>query len=143
MTPLGPPSAALLLVGMLSGAAVLAWAQDRDRCAGLRAIDGDTLALDCGDGPVTVRLRDIDAPELRGCAGAAALAARDALDALTAGHPLTLIARGADRWGRTVGAVEADGRDLGAALVAAGHARPWPHDDTGRAMAPRPDWCGE
>lgn len=143
MTPLGPPSAALLLVWLLSAAAVLAWAQDRDRCAVARVIDGDTLVVDCGDGPVTVRLRDIDAPELGGCAGAAGLAALDALAALTAGHPLTLIARGLDRWGRTVGAVEADGRDLGAALVAGGHARPWPHDDTGRAMAPRPDWCGE
>ncbi len=37
--------------------------------------------------------------------------------------------------------VTSDAGDVAAAMVAAGFARRWPHDDTGRAMAQREDWC--
>ena len=48
-----------------------------------------------------------------------------------------------DRYGRWVVRLEVDGRDVAAEGLAAGVLRPWPHDLTGHALAPKPDWCGE
>jgi len=47
---------------------------------------------------------------------------------------------GKDRYDRLVIDLSADGKDVGAAGVAAGHLRSWPHDK-GRALASKPDWC--
>jgi endonuclease YncB( thermonuclease family) len=99
----------------------------------LRALDGDTLAF------ATERLRlvGIDAPELRcRCPSEcdAAQAATEALRRLIEEAATVVVVRtGIDRYGRSLGRVEADGVDVGEALVAMGHARVW----TGR----REPWC--
>ena len=88
---------------------------------------------------ITVRIRGIDAPELRGaCASerAAALAAKAALSGFLQGRPIFLTEVSADKYyGRVVArAQDAEGGDVAAALLAAGHARPY---DGGR----RAQWC--
>jgi micrococcal nuclease len=98
-----------------------------------RIIDGDTVearvAVWMGQDVVTkVRLRGIDAPEIRGACGQErdrAIAARDALVQLVGGRPVTLAQIGPDKYfGRVVARlVTSDGRDAGAVLVADGLAR--------------------
>ena len=100
-----------------------------------RIIDGDTVearvAVWMGQDVVTkVRLRGIDAPEIRGACGPErdrAIAARDALARLVGPRPVMLAEIGPDKYfGRVVARlVTADGRDAGAALVADGLARPY------------------
>lgn len=85
--------------------------------------DGDTLTVaPCGDmsAPVGVRLYGIDAPELRQPYGTKA---RDALRAmLTVGHAVEVVALGTDHYGRVVGLVIGDGRNVNAAMLDGGHA---------------------
>lgn len=109
-----------------------------------RVIDGDTVearvAVWMGQEVVTkVRLRGIDAPEIRGACGPErekALAARDSLAGLLGKGQVTLSEIGPDKYfGRVVARLRsADGRDAGAALLAAGLARPY----DGRR---RDSWC--
>ncbi len=110
-----------------------------------RVIDGDTIRVRVQvwidqELAVNVRLRGVDAPELRARCDderSRAEAARDFVIALV-GEQITLHSIGRDKFfGRVVADVTvADGRDLGEALLAAGHARPY---DGGR----RESWCGE
>lgn len=98
-----------------------------------RVIDGDTLLAVAHVWPghsvrVSVRIRGIDAPEMRSrCAAerAAAEAARAALEELVGGAPVFISNIGADKYyGRVVADVAAhDGRAAAEALVAASHAR--------------------
>lgn len=102
-----------------------------DLPARVRVPDGDTFTA-------TIRLQNVDAPEIRGrCAEESALAARsrDFAAAWIARNAARLTIRSGrvDRYGRLIARVEADGEDLGEALIAAGLARPW----RGR----REDWC--
>ena len=109
------------------------------------AIDGDSfrgwaLILPGQKQAVTVRIRGIDAPELRGaCASerATALAARNALARLLHDRPIFLFEVSADKYyGRMVARVQdAEGNDIGQKLIAGGHARAY---DGGR----REGWCG-
>ena len=107
-------------------------------CALIAVIDGDTLDAACPH-RLRIRLANIDAPEARACPLEAASAKR-ALFWLAQGN-LAVFPLYQDRYGRTVAHVSTASRDLGAALVATGHARPWPHDNRGRALAPRPEEC--
>ncbi|HVI28894.1 thermonuclease family protein [Hansschlegelia sp.] len=70
-------------------------------------------------------------------------AARDRLAALLKGvhtaDALSVVRKGADRYGRTVAVLLVDGKDVGAQLVREGHAKPWPK----LTKADRPTWCGE
>lgn len=109
----------------------------------LRVVDGDTLHARVAVWPghmveTRVRLAGVDAPELRGRCRAEkerAIKARRALMAQIDGRNVILVHVRADKYfGRVVAEVHADGRDVGAALMAAGHAAPY-----GRG---RPDWCG-
>lgn len=96
----------------------------------LRAVDGDTLDVEATiwlgqEVHILVRIRGIDAPELRaGCAAEARLAAaaRDRLAQLTATGPVSLLSVRRDKYGGRVSArvIGPDGADLGAAMVAAG-----------------------
>jgi micrococcal nuclease len=105
------------------------------RASALSVIDGDTfearVTLFPGQEIVTrIRLAGVDAPELRGrCPGetAAAGEARQALADLVERRPLQLSElRGDKYFGRVVARVDApDVGDVGQALVAAGHARPY------------------
>jgi endonuclease YncB( thermonuclease family) len=105
--------------------------------------DGDTFRARAAIWPgisadTAVRLRGIDAPELAGkCPAerAAAIAARQALAALL-GARVTLLEIAPDKYGGRIDArvLNAAGLDVGAAMIAAGHARPY----DGRA---RGGWC--
>lgn len=98
----------------------------------VRVVDGDSLAVRARPWPgvvmeTIVRLRGVDAPELRGKCPAereAALAAREALAGL-AGPVVRLEAVEADKYGGRVLArvLSADGRDVAALLIAGGFAR--------------------
>jgi endonuclease YncB( thermonuclease family) len=114
----------MLLVLALAGPAAPA----ADRAVPARAqqglvvavTDGDTLRLRLPDRkPVTVRLRDIDAPEICQPWGREARAALSVL-ALNQRAVLTPVAR--DSYGRVVGRVTVGGIDLGTRLVEDGHA---------------------
>lgn len=109
----------------------------------VRVIDGDTVEVRArvwlGTEVTTrVRLRGVDAPELRGgCPGevAAAVLARDFLDRLLDGGEVTLAEVAPDKFGGRVDARlrAPDGRAAAEVLLAAGLVRRW----TGR----REGWC--
>lgn len=99
----------------------------------LRVIDGDTLLVRARvwldlEVITRVRLRDVNAPELRSRneeERERAQAAREFVATLTEGAVLQLTEIGQDKYGgRVVARVTVDGADLGAALLAEGHARP-------------------
>lgn len=105
--------------------------------------DGDTcrFLLPARALPPTVeavRLLGVDTPELPGrCPAeqAAALAARDfLLDLLRRAERIEILPAGRDHFGRLLARVLADGADAGAALIAAGLARPY-------AGGRRKPWC--
>jgi micrococcal nuclease len=103
--------------------------------AAVAIIDGDTFRV-AGE---TIRIADIDTPEVRGrCLYETELAARatQRMRALLLAGPFELesIARDEDRYGRKLRVVTRGGRSLGDQLVAEGLARTW----TGR----REPWCG-
>lgn len=104
---------------------------ERIREANLSIHDGDSLRL-------TIRVENIDTPEMQGRCPAENRLARQAREftatwmARHAGR-VEVRASKVDRYGRVVARVSADGEDLGEALIAAGLARPW----KGR----REPWC--
>jgi endonuclease YncB( thermonuclease family) len=113
-------------------------APPQDRIA-LRVIDGDTMEVR-GSGE-RLRLANIDTPEIGDGARctaerrAAAEATRAARQLISQAERLEIRRTGReDQYGRTIGFVILDGRDLGQQLIAGGHARPW----RGR----REPWCG-
>jgi endonuclease YncB( thermonuclease family) len=111
----------------------------------VRILDGDTFEARVGVWPgieitTKVRLRGIDAPELRArCADefAKAQAARDALAAILAEGAVGISRVTLDKYGGRVVADASTGRtaDVSAALLRAGHARSY---QGGR----RESWCG-
>lgn len=123
------PALAQTPVGTFSGA------------ASVRVIDGDTIDM----GGERIRLRSeagpIDAPELRSAKCPLELfraeAARDRLKALVEGRQPAVDRTGADRYGRTVAIVRVGGKDVGAILVAEGHAKMW----LSLRSKDRPTWC--
>ena len=131
--PLAPPALAEMLPGPVPAAVI-------------EVIDGDTVRVRARvwlgqDVETAVRIAGIDTPELRGADCDAerrlAEAARDRLAALLDGGAVHLwdIEHGTFA-GRVVARVEtADGRDVGAPLLADGLARPY----DGRSR--RPAWC--
>lgn len=99
-------------------------------------IDGDTFRL----GGETIRIADIDTPEMDGrCAAESALArrAKARLETLLTGGDIALApggdGRDKDRYGRKLRIVSSGGTSVGRQLVDEGLARPW----TGRRMP----WC--
>ncbi|HHZ09227.1 MAG TPA: thermonuclease family protein [Rhizobiales bacterium] len=111
----------------------------------ISVIDGDTLRAAAQVWPgqeitVDVRIRGIDAPEMKGRCGAerrAALAARAALEAMVGPGAVHLRAIGGGKYyGRVVADVEAaDGTAVAAALLSLDLVRPY----AGGRRAP---WCG-
>ena len=104
-----------VLAAFLTLAALPAFAES------VRVVDGDTLKID----GVTYRLWGIDAPESgQPCADGwpAGRTATEHLRALIGERHVTCEPRSVDRYGRTVAICRADGRDLGADMVADGHA---------------------
>jgi endonuclease YncB( thermonuclease family) len=104
-----------VLAAFLTLAALPAFAES------VRVVDGDTLRVD----GVTYRLWGIDAPEARqSCADdwPAGRTATEHLRALIGDRHVTCEPRALDRYGGTFALCRADGRDLGADMVADGHA---------------------
>lgn len=99
----------------------------------LRVIDGDTLLVRARvwldlEVVTRVRLRDVNAPELRSRDEAErerAAAARAFTASLAEGAALVLTEVAHDKYGgRVVARVSVGGEDLGSALLASGHGRP-------------------
>lgn len=85
-----------------------------------RIVDGDTLHVTpAGRPPVTVRLRDIDAPEICQPHGPEA---RAALQDYALGQAVTMRVFGRDTHGRTIARVATSERDLSVRMVEEGHA---------------------
>jgi endonuclease YncB( thermonuclease family) len=108
-------------------------------CFLLNIRDGDTFVAACPE-PVTVRIANIDAAERKACPRDAARA-KDTLASLLIGT-LTVQPLYADRYGRTVANVTAQGRDVGQAMLDAGAAKEWPFTNKGRQKERRPVWRG-
>jgi micrococcal nuclease len=85
----------------------------------VRVIDGDTLELLVERKPVRIRLDQIDAPEQGQAHGEQA---RRQLATLCAGVVATFRAQGQDRYGRTLGQVRCNGREVNEFMVAQGWA---------------------
>ena len=99
--------------------------------------DGDTLrVLDAAGTQHKVRLQGIDSPETRQAFGTKA---RNRLADLTLGKAVTVRVHGRDRYGRTLGTVEADGQDANRQMVADGMAWHFVEysNDAGLAQAER------
>ncbi|MCL6609585.1 MAG: thermonuclease family protein [Geminicoccaceae bacterium] len=132
------------LVAWLALAAIAAGAAPTDRAAaepGSRSValatlrgvvervrDGDTFELEGR----AIRLQGVAAPELNDRLGAES---REALRQLVAGRTVACAPDGSRTRGRIVAVCTVDGRDLGAALVAAGLARDCPRFSGGRYAA--------
>lgn len=100
------------------------------------------------------RLYNIDAPETGGVGAAIGpaqcekerergFAAKEFMVELTRNAELKISAtHGFDKMKEPRLLIElvADGKDVAAAGIEAGHLKPWPHDGT-KALAPKPDWC--
>jgi micrococcal nuclease len=93
-----------------------------------RVRDGDTLELEGR----AIRLQGVAAPELGDPLGAES---REALRQLVVGRAVACVPDGSRTRGRIVAVCTVDGRDLGAALVAAGLARDCPRFSGGRYAA--------
>jgi endonuclease YncB( thermonuclease family) len=77
--------------------------------------DGDTVrVLDANNAQHKVRLDGIDAPERGQPFGTVA---RDRLASLVMGKAVTVHNEGRDKWGRTLGRIEIEGRDVNRQMV--------------------------
>lgn len=104
--------------------------------AEIRVWDGDSLRLGMRRQSETVRIFNIDAPEIEGrCTyeSGLALQSKRRLAELLQGRRVEVLRQGTDRYGRTLAAIRVDGRDVGDILVSEGLARTW----AGR----REPWC--
>lgn len=123
--PLVAAAAALVAWERLDAQAVYPAALADLRGVVERVRDGDTLELEGR----AIRLQGVAAPELADPLGRES---RDALARLVAGRSIACAPDGTRTHGRIVAICMADGRDLGAALVAAGLARDCPRFSGGR-----------
>lgn len=82
-------------------------------------IDGDTIDVLASGRAVRVRLAEIDAPERHQAFGTKA---RQAMADLTFRRAVVVVDEGRDRYGRMIGTVTVDGRNVNLAMVAAGFA---------------------
>lgn len=85
----------------------------------IRILDGDTIEVLVERTPVRVRLAQIDAPEKKQPFGTKS---RQALADFTFQRSVQVRESEADRYGRRIGTVLVDGRDVNRAMVAAGMA---------------------
>ncbi|HBJ34103.1 MAG TPA: nuclease [Planctomycetaceae bacterium] len=107
----------LLLAGLLTAAQPKVVSEFTGRVVGVT--DGDTVKVLVGTQSVTVRLEGIDAPETGQAFGTRS---KQALSALVFGKTATVQKTGEDRFGRTLGAIIADGVNANAKMVEGGWA---------------------
>ena len=81
--------------------------------------DGDTITLLAGEKNYRIRFYGIDAPEAKQQDG---IASRDALREKILGQDVTVTVKNVDRYGRAVGKVSREGRDINLEMVREGHA---------------------
>ena len=92
--------------------------------------DGDTLRILYRDGQLKIRLADIDTPERKQPWGTRA---KQALSDKLFGQVVNVVEIDRDRYGRIVGRIYLDGRDINREMVAEGHAwvyRKYMRDET-------------
>lgn len=112
----------LALVASASGAAAVAGQARTIEGVVRYVIDGDTLVLqpDTGAGkPIKLRLLGLDAPEICQAGG---IEARDAMVQRVAGRRVQATGKFEDDYHRRLVTITVDGADLGAWMVAQGHA---------------------
>lgn len=81
--------------------------------------DGDTITVLANMQPVKVRLTEIDTPEKAQPWGSRS---REALSGKVFGKAVEVRSEGTDRYGRTLGRVFVDGRDVNREMIREGHA---------------------
>lgn len=81
--------------------------------------DGDTLRVETASETLKIRLQGVDTPEISQSDGQAA---RQFTYDMTYEKPVTVYSFGKDRYGRTLGIVECEGKNLNLELVKAGWA---------------------
>lgn len=97
----------------------------------VRVADGDTITiLDAANAQHKIRLHGIDAPEKGQSFGKAA---GKFLAGLVAGRDVVVKVKNTDRYGRTVGVVFCDGRDVNLEMLKAGYAWHYKHYDKSAA----------
>ena len=89
----------------------------------IRVVDGDTIRAEAKGKEIKIRLVEIDAPEINQPFGAQS---KNFLNRLLYGKDVTLIAQGEDRYGRTLGAIYANGESANALMIKSGFA--WVYD---------------
>ncbi|OGU24066.1 MAG: micrococcal nuclease [Hydrogenophilales bacterium RIFOXYD1_FULL_62_11] len=109
------------LSAALAAAALPCFAQLRGTVVSIQ--DGDTLEVLVNKTPVRVRLSQIDAPERRQAFGTRA---RQALADQVFQEEVEIVVEGNDRYGRTLGRVIHQGRDINIEMVQLGMA--WAYD---------------
>jgi endonuclease YncB( thermonuclease family) len=121
--PLDPPlasGAAFMVMAIVALAAIPAIAAEPITGKVVSVTDGDTVrVLDAANVQHKVRLDGIDAPERGQPFGTVA---RDRLAALVMGKAVKVHDDGRDKWGRTLGRIEAEGQDVNHRMVADGMA---------------------
>ncbi len=96
--------------------------------AEIRVWDGDSIRLGTTRQAESVRIFNIDAPELEArCRHELELArqAKVRLAQILQGQRIEVLRQGADRYGRTLAAIRVEGQDVGDVLVGEGLARTW------------------
>lgn len=100
--------------------------------------DGDTIAMECGQGEHTARIMGLDTPETVRARCDAELAAgkraTDRLRALVAASEVTISRHGHDKYGRDLIRLKVDGEDVARVMIREGFALRY----SGGA---RVDWC--
>lgn len=84
-----------------------------------RVIDGDTIMMDVDGSPIKVRLSHIDAPETDQPYGESV---KLFLEKVLLGRNIELVSEGTDQYGRTLGVVYVNGKNLNLVLVQIGGA---------------------
>ena len=106
------------------------------RCVGVHDGDSMTLLVDTPAGPrqSKIRLDAIDAPEL---GQPFSNRSKQALSGMVFDKSCQVESRGPDKYGRTIGRVAVDGKDVNAAMLEAGMAWHFDKNDDRQSMADR------
>jgi micrococcal nuclease len=104
------------------------------RCVGVHDGDSMTVLIETPDGPrqAKIRLDGIDAPEL---GQAYSKKSKEVLSALVFDKTCDVESRGGDKYGRTIGRVTTNGKDVNAAMLEAGMAWHFEKYDDRESMA--------
>ena len=89
----------------------------------IQVVDGDTIRAEANGKEIKIRLVEIDAPEINQPFGAQS---KNFLNRLLYEKDVTLIARGEDRYGRTLGEIYANGESTNTLMIKSGFA--WVYD---------------